>query len=97
MLLEMLVNIPFKLTRSDRKCSLLLITFGQRSRVCNGSSSSQRWRKVECGFNEVVPTETGEGLRSIWSRHRAIRRALISYLEALFFQLRTARHPLSGL
>lgn len=59
MLLEMLVDIPFELTRSDRKCSLLLITFGQRSRVYNGSSSSQCWKKVECVFNEVVPAETG--------------------------------------
>lgn len=84
MLFEMLVNVPFKLTRSDRKRWLLLITFGQRSRVCNGSSSSQRWKKVECVFNEVVPAEAGEGLRSIWSRHRAIRRAFVSYLEGSF-------------
>lgn len=45
MLLEMLVDVPFELTGSDRKCSLLLITFGQRSRVFNGSSSSQCWGK----------------------------------------------------
>lgn len=59
MLLGMLVDVPFELTGSDRKCSLLLITFGQRSRVFNGSSSSQCWGKVECVFNEVVPAETG--------------------------------------
>lgn len=53
MLLEMLVDIPFELTRSDSECSLLLITFGQRSRVFNGSSS-------ECVFNEVVPLRQGE-------------------------------------
>lgn len=59
MLLEMLVDNPSELTRSDRKCSLLLIMFGQRSRVYHGCSSSQCWKKVECVFNEVVPAETG--------------------------------------
>lgn len=38
----------------------------------------------------------GQSLGSVWSRHRATRRATISSLEGLFFQLGTTRHFLSG-
>lgn len=33
---------------------------GQRSQVYNGSSSSQRWERVECVFNEVGPLRQAE-------------------------------------